>query len=173
MIKQFAFKEFAGDQEANDLVKGILDLARASYEADKKPADYDAKNKTVCESLALYALKYAPQFSTELEASDNKGATALALFNKSTVRNASVVRDMFNLVISQVITAITPEVTNEMFSRFIAEVHQVGFGDTARFIIKSNDLFAVREKAEGVRKGVDQPMYDNEITVHAHPVTID
>ena len=61
----------------------------------------------------------------------------------------------------------------QTFSRFIAEVHQVGFGETARFIIESNDLFKVNAKAEGVRKGVDQPIFDDEITLNARPCTID
>lgn len=63
--------------------------------------------------------------------------------------------------------------TIQTFSRFIAEVHQVGYGETARFIIESNDLFKVNAKAEGVRKGIDQPMFDDEITVNASPLTID
>lgn len=65
-----------------------------------------------------------------------------------------------------------PRIT-QTFSRFIAEVHQVGYGETARFIIESNDLFKVNSKAEGVRKGVDQPIFDDEITVNARPCTID
>lgn len=65
-----------------------------------------------------------------------------------------------------------PRIT-QTFSRFIAEVHQVGYGETARFIIESNDLFKVNSKAEGVRKGVDQPMFDDEITVNAKAITID
>lgn len=60
----------------------------------------------------------------------------------------------------------------QVFERFIAEIHQVGYGETAVFKIESNDLFKVNEKAEGIRKGVDQPMFDDEVTVNAVPLEI-
>ena len=80
---------------------------------------------------------------------------------------------IFSIQFRHSITVIVPEVVNETFEAYIAETHQVGYGETARFKIESNDLFKVNEKAEGVRKGVDQPMYDDEFTVHAKPLTID
>ena len=164
MRKYFNYTKSA-DDEFNSLVNCTLDLARATYEG-KKENDYEAKNRELLEAMGkkmVEGTKYEAEY-------DNEG---LSLFNKPMVRNNTSVRDNFNAVIAQVTTCIVPEVVNDTFSNFIAEVHQVGYGDTARFIIESNDLFKVNSKAEGVRKGVDQPMFDEEITVNAKPVTID
>ena len=153
------------DDAFNSLIDCTLDLARSCYEG-KKGADYEAKNRELLEGMGKKAVE-GTRYEADFE------AEGLALFNKPMVKTNSTVRDNFNAVIAQVVTCIVPEVTNDTFSRFIADVHQVGYGDTARFIIESNDLFKVNAKAEGVRKGVDQPMFDEEITVDAHPLTID
>ncbi len=164
MRKYFAYNRQTGDEAFNTLVDCTLELARASYEG-KKAADYEEKNKELLIAMGKQAVRGTPYEATY-------EAESLAAFNRSMVRNNQNVRDNFNAVISQVVTAIVPEVVNDEFERFIAEIHQVGYGDTARFILESNELFKVNSKAEGVRKGVDQPMYDNEYTVHAHPVEI-
>lgn len=164
MIKTFGYKK-SSDEEINTVVDAALDLARARY-AGKEIADYSEKNTKVLESLGkkiLEGTRYESEYEVE----------GLKLFNRTTIKNNSTVRDNFNAVITQITTAIVPEVVNDVFQRFIGEIHQVGYGDTARFVIESNDLFKVNSKAEGVRKGVDQPMYDDEITVNAQPYTID
>ena len=164
MRKYFNYTKSA-DEEFNSLVNCTLDLARATYEG-KKADNYDEKNRELLEGMGKKMVE-GTKYEAEYE---EKG---LSLFNKPMVRNNTAVRDNFNAVIAQVTTCIVPEVVNDTFSNFIAEVHQVGYGDTARFVIESNDLFKVNSKAEGVRKGVDQPMFDEEITVNAKPVTID
>ena len=164
-MKYFAYNRAIGGEDFNLLIDNSLELARATYE-NKKPADYKEKNATLLAGIAKYALT-GTMWSAQFE---NEG---LAILNRPTVRNNSTFRDNFNAVISQIVTAIVPDVVNGDFERYLAEIHQVGYGETARFIIESNDLFKVNSKAEGVRKGVDQPMYDNEITVHAHPISID
>ena len=164
MRKIFGYNRQANDEAFNSLVDCTLDLARASFEG-KRASDYEENNKKVLEAFAKRAVEGTP-YAAKYE------AEGLAAFNSSMLHNNSTVRDNFNAVISQVVTALVPEVVNHDFEGYIAEIHQVGYGDTARFIIESNDLFKVNSQAEGVRRGVDQPMYDNEYTVHAHPVTI-
>lgn len=164
MRKIFAYNRQDNDAAFNSLVDCTLELARASYEG-KKASDYEEKNKDLLIAMGKKAVENTP-FASVFE------SEGLAAFHRSTLRNNQSVRDNFNAIISQVVTALVPEVVNDEFERYIAEIHQVGYGDTARFIIESNDLFKVNQKAEGVRKGVDIPMYDNEYTVHAHPVDI-
>lgn len=164
-MKRFFNYNRSEDQAFNSIVDCSLDLARACFDG-KKPADYEAKNKELLEAMGKKTVE-----GSRYEADFEKDG--LAIFNKPMVKNNSTIRDNFNAVIAQIVTAIVPEVVNDTFSSYIAEVHQVGFGDTARFIIESNDLFRVNAKAEGVRKGVDQPMFDEEITVNARPCTID
>lgn len=164
MEKFFTYTKSA-DESFNSLVDCTLDLARSCYEGNKT-ADYESKNRELLEAMGkkmVEGTRYEADFASE----------GMAIFNRPMVKTNSTVRDNFNAVIAQVVNAIVPEVVNDTFSRFIAEVHQVGYGETARFIIESNDLFKVNSKAEGVRKGVDQPMFDEEITVNARPITID
>lgn len=163
-MKKYFTYERSTDAEFNDIVDGIVELARARSNG-AVPSDYEAKNadlnKAIGKKIAegtLYQAKF-----------DEVG---LAMFENKSVRNNTNIRDNFNAVLTQVASVIVPEVSNDNFSKLIAEVHQVGFGETARFTIESNDLFKVNRKAEGVRKGVDQPMYDEEITVNPSPVEI-
>lgn len=164
MRKYFNYTK-SNDEVFNSLVESTLELARASYEGNK-PADYAEKNAALIEGLGKKTVE-GTRYEAEFE---NKG---MDIFRNPNVKNNTTVRDNFNAVIAQVVTAIVPEVVNDTFSKFIAEVKQVGYGETARFIIESNDLFKVNSKAEGVRKGVDQPMFNEEITVNAKALTID
>lgn len=164
MEKFFSYTR-STDEAFNSLVDCTLDLAREAY-AGKKGADYETKNAELLKAMGKKAVE-GTRYEAEFE------AVGLKVFEKPMVKNNTTVRDNFNAVIAQVVTAIVPEVVNDTFSRFIAEVHQVGYGESARFIIESNDLFKVNAKAEGVRKGVDQPMFDDEITVNTSPITID
>lgn len=164
MMRYFEYNR-TNDETFNSLVDCALDLARQSY-AGNKAADYSEKNAELLKAMgkkAVEGTRYEAQFEAE----------GLNLYKNPMVNRNTNVRENFNAVIAQIVTAIVPEVVNDTFSRFIAEVRQIGFGDTARFIIESNDLFKVNQKAEGVRKGVDQPMFDDEVTVNASPVTID
>ena len=173
MVKHFSYNAAGVDASAIDIIEGTLALARQTYESAKEK-DYSEKNKVLCNAMARYAIadtKFASRIAELPE--EAQGEAARKLFSESMVRNNPVVRSNFEIVLAQVINAIVPEVSNDIFSRFIAEVRQIGFGDTADFQIESNDLFAVKEIAEGVRRGVDQPMYDDEITVHASPIAID
>ena len=153
------------DEQFNSLVDCTLELARSCY-AGNKPADYAEKNAELLNAMGKKVVE-----GTRFEASYE--VEGLRLFKQPMFRNNSMIRDNFNAVIAQVVNAIVPEVVNDQYARFLSEVKQVGYGETARFIIQSNDLFKVNEKAEGVRKGVDQPMYDDEFTVNARPITID
>jgi hypothetical protein len=164
MRKYFDYNRGYGDDVLNNVIECALELARSTYEG-KKAADYEDKNKEVLKGIAKYAVTGTPS-EARFE------ADGLACLKSPMVRNNSTFRDQFNAVLAQVVTAIVPEVVNEDFERYIAEIKQVGYGDTARFQIESNDLFKVNEKAEGVRRGVDQPMYDTEFTVNAHPIEI-
>lgn len=164
MKKIFNYTRFE-DDSTNNIVECTLDLARASYEKNR-PSDYNDKNKELCESLGkklAEGSRYEAKFESE----------GLAMYKNPMVNKDMTIRGNFDVILSQVVTSIVPEVVNDAFEGYIAEIHQIGYGDTASFVIESNDLFKVNQKAEGVRKGVDQPMFDDEILVNAHPVTID
>ena len=163
-MKKF-FQYTQSDEAFNSLVDNNLDLARQAY-SGKKAADYADKNRELLEAMGQ-RMTEGTRYEAKYE------AEGLSMFKNPSVNRNSDIRENFNLVIAQVINAIVPEVVNESFEAYLAEVKQIGYGDTAVFQIESNDLFKVNAKAEGVRKGVDQPMFDDEITVMASPLTID
>lgn len=164
MRKLFAYNRNYGDDSFNNLVDCGLELARASFEG-KKGSEYEEKNAELLAAIGKYAVRGTPHEA-------RYEAEKLDCFKSPMVNKNQTVRDNFNAVIAQIVSAYVPEVVNEDLERYIAEIKQVGYGDTARFQIESNALFKVNQKAEGVKKAVDEPMYDNEYTLHAHPITI-
>ena len=78
---------------------------------------------------------------------------------------------IFATVISQIITPLVPKITSERYSS-LYDVTQVGFGDNASYIVESNELFIVNEGAEGIARGGQQTVANNEYTVSAHKRTI-
>lgn len=162
MLRMFNYRK--SDDNFNAIVDGTLELGVARFEGKNVP-DYKEKNSNLLNAMGkqmVEGTRYEEMF-------EEKG---LEIFKNPNVRLNSTVRENFNMVLAQVTTAIVPIVVNETLQNYIAEIHQVGWGETARFQIESNDLFKVNSKAEGVRKGVDQPMYDDEITVNARPIEI-
>lgn len=165
MFRTFEYRK--NDNEVfNSLIDSALDLARCNFDAKHLPEDYKTKNKELLVGIGKNIVE-----GTRWE--ETFAAKGLETFMNPNVRNSNSVRENFNAIIAQITTAIVPEVVDETFAKYVAEVKQVGWGDTPRFLIESNDLFKVNSKAEGVRKGVDQPMYDDEITVSTHPMTVD
>ena len=153
------------DEAFDSIVESNLDLARQAF-SGKKASDYADKNRELLEAIGARmaeGTKYEAKYAAE----------GLSMFKNPMVNRNSDIRENFNLVIAQVINAIVPEVVNDAFEGYLAEVKQIGYGDTAVFQIESNDLFKVNTKGEGVRKGVDQPMFNDEVTVIPSVVTVD
>jgi len=104
MEKFFSYNRTA-DESFNSLVDCTLDLARSCYEG-KKGSDYETKNAELLNAMgkkAVEGTRYEADFEVE----------GLKVFNKPMVKNNSTVRDNFNAVIAQVVTAIVPEVVND------------------------------------------------------------
>lgn len=93
-----------------------------------------------------------------------------------TLKNPMVVNDpqfraTFNAVIAQIMTPVAPAVVSATYME-VAEIQQVGFGETGRFIINPNETFLVQDLAEGVQFGGLQRLYKNEVVVNPQPKQI-
>lgn len=93
-----------------------------------------------------------------------------------TLKNPMVVKDSqftstFNAVIAQIMTPVAPAVVSATYME-IAEIQQVGWGETGRFIVNPNETFLVQDIAEGVQFGGLQRLYKNEVTVNPTPKQI-
>lgn len=152
------------DQDFNDIIDEAVAFAAAQLEG-RTIADKDARLKSLNNSLVRHITKdtrYEAMFTTE--------GTAM-MKDPRVYKNADVLEN-FNAVVAEVINSILPMVASNDFARYFAEVRQVGWGDTARFIVKSNELYKVNEIAEGVNRGVLEPIYNNEFTVDAKVITV-
>ena len=149
----------------NDIVDEAIFLASCHTEDKAMPADYESRNAELNKAICRYAVE-GTRFESNFE---EKGISIM----KSPVvnKNADVYQN-YNVVIAEIINAIAPTVVSRAYTRYLSEVRQVGWGDTARFIVKSNALFQVNEIAEGVNRGVLQPIYGNEYVVNTKTVEI-
>lgn len=163
-MKFFNFKR-SDEAIFNDIVEGAVEsvqLYRANSQGTKQ---YKDMQKAINENVAKYLTNETRYAATYAE----KGAIVLKDPN---VNRKTDVIEKFNAVIAQVINAVIPMCTSETYGNVFMDVHQVGWGDTARFIITSNELFKVNEVAEGVRRSTLQTIYNNEITVNCGTIEI-
>ena len=145
------FNYVKGSEEFNDIIDEIVSFAAAEL-ANEKIENKDARLRTLNESIVAYATK-GTRFE-QLFA--EKGLEAM---KDPRVQKNNDVLENYNAIIEQSITSILPMVTNEQYMDIFAEIRQIGWGDTAKFNVTSNELYKVNEVAVGVNRGVLQPIY--------------
>lgn len=154
------------DEVANSLVEAGVELTKKySSTLDKSAtlADREEYAKANTEFSSLY-MKYCVEKAgfrfTGLDMLKNPQVFGDVEFNKQ-----------FRAVLAQIITPVAPAVITEKYG-MVAEVRQIGWGETARFIVRSNELFVVNDIAEGVLRGGMQRVYNDEFTVNPTPKQI-
>lgn len=165
MVEMFNYHR--GEASFNDIVDEAVELAMYRYNEKEKalPADFEERDRNLNEAVARYAVQ-GTRFEEKFE------KEGISIYKSPIVTRNEEVRQNYNVVIAEIVNAITPTVVSNTYSRFLAEVKQVGWGDTARFIIRSNELFQINELGEGITRGVLQPIYNNEMTVDCSPITV-
>lgn len=164
MLKMFNYKK-SENALFNDVVDGIVDSARQHIEGIQNRKEYEDMQSDVCENLVKYCVsgtRYEDRFEAE----------GMELVKNPMVNSNHDFRENFDAVIAQVINATLPMTMSSRFADTFMEISHVGFGDTARFIIDSNELYQVNELAEGIHRGALQPIYNNEVVVNPQPVEI-
>lgn len=154
------FYDFKSNGAAfDDLIAETRSFA-ADYLEKKTPADKDNRIKELNKGIIKYCA--ADTAVEKFFAEDDLSA----LKNPMVTNNANFQAN-FNVVLAEIVNSILPMVVNYDYSKYLAEVRQVGWGETALFKVRSNELYKVNEVAEGVNRGVLQHIYDNEFTVNA------
>ena len=159
MKNTFKFSSFANDT-ANDLVEAAIELTKQYSEKKADTTEYIENNKVFNESFMKYCIEEAGMKFTGLDMIKNPMITKKVAF-----------RETFEAIIAQIITPVAPAVISDEYME-LAEVRKIGFGETARFPVLSNELFLVNEIAEGVQRGVLQTLYNNEYTINCTPAQI-
>lgn len=81
-------------------------------------------------------------------------------------------KEKFAAIVAQIITPVVPAMVSANFMNTLDIAH-IGYGDTARFIAKNNDIFYVTRQAEGILRGSNQRVYNDEITVNPEPYNLE
>lgn len=105
-------------------------------------------------------------FTKKLVEITNKyaGLSSEHQFSESALRtNPNVKWATFSLI-SEMLDIVVPETVLDQFYRF-AEVKNVGWGDNLVFNVPNNDLFAVSQASNGVRKAARQRLHGTDVTL--------
>lgn len=162
MLKMYNYNRKS--DEFNYIVDEAVQFAAAQLQ-NKTIENREERLSNLNEAIVKYCVS-GTRFEAEYE---TKGAK---VFNDPRVQKNNDVLENFNAIIAEIINPILPMVSNEDFIRFFADVRQIGWGDTARFIVKSNELYKVNDVAEGVLRGTMQIIHDNEVTINTKNVEI-
>lgn len=149
--------------------KFVAEKAKVSNKTDvysaldsNKVESYADYNRKVVEKIVKYSMESAGI------PTDN--------FNIAMVRNPQVnkrtqFRETFNAVLAQIMTPMIPAMASAAYMD-MADVSNIALGDTARFVVHSNEAFVVNRIAEGVLDGSVQRLYNGELTVNPEPYNI-
>ena len=124
--------------------------------------DGENDNDLIVEKMVKYSLEKAGVDVSNFELKD---------IANPMLHNKVVFKETFNNILSQIITPIIPAMISAEFMDF-ADIANIGWGDTARFQVKSNDIYYVTRIAEGVLSGSVQRVYNDELTVNPEPYNI-
>lgn len=130
--------------------------------SDNGVEDYKATNEKFVEKLVKFSMDRAG-FSTE--------NFEIGMIRNPQINKNTAFRENFAAVVAQIMTPILPAMVSAEFMGF-ADVSNIAWGDTARFIIHSNDTFYVTSQAEGIKEGTVQRLYNKEVTVNPEPFNI-
>ena len=162
MLKMFNYRK--KDDDFNAIVDEAVQFAAAQMQ-NKTLENRDERLKTLNESIIKYCVS-----GTRVESLyEAKGAEC---FKDPRVQKNADVLENFNAIIAEIINPILPMVSNEDFIRFFADVKQIGWGDTARIVVKSNELFKINTVAEGVTRGTMEIIHDNEVTINTKNIEV-
>lgn len=123
---------------------------------------YDELNDKLVSKIVKYSMERAGFNTQNFE---------LSHVANPQVHNTMAFKETFNAVLAQIITPVVPAMISAEFLD-MADIANIGWGDTARFIVRSNDLFYVNRISKGINQGSIQRLYNTELTVNPEPYNI-
>lgn len=150
-------KQYAAQKAKSASKKTFLELLD-NVEVD----GYKALNDKFTEKLVKYSLSKAGVDTSEFNIRD---------IANPMLHNKQAFKENFNAVLAQIMTPIVPALISAEFMDW-ADVANIAYGDTARFVVRSNDIFYVTRMAEGIRDGSVQRLYNDELTVNPEPYDV-
>lgn len=129
-MSKLTFNYSAGlDETQENLVLAFNELVADFRDNKSGTKEYKENNAKFTESFVRYCVEEAGRKFTGLDMIKNP---QLALHNSRFV-------ETFNTLLAQMITPAVPAVTSDEYTT-LWDVHQVGWGDNAKFEVESNEL---------------------------------
>lgn len=122
--------------------------------------DERSRNEKFIEKMAKYCATFSGLDTTEFKLGDVAGMQKNTAF-----------KEKFNAILAQILTPVIPAMVSAEFMD-MADIVNIGWGETAKFKIRSNDSYFVTRIAEGVLDGSVQRVYNDEVTVNPQPLNI-
>ncbi len=156
MRQMFNYTKF-NEEKADNLVLAFSALTSRSLEGQSihNSEEYKEANALFSKNMIEYCIEGSGAVYNELEDIKNPMVYSNAFF-----------KSKFATILAQAITPVVPSVVSAGYNELF-EVHQVGFGDNAKYTVDSNELYIVNDLAEGIKRGGQQTIYNNEYSVSA------
>lgn len=148
------------DDAGNDIVVAFSELVSDFRNKKSDSKEYKDKNAIFCESISKYCVEGAGLNWTDSSMLKNPQITYNTNFTTK-----------FSTILAEMITPIVPALVSSEYNRFFDVTH-VGWGDSAKYEVESNELFIVYDMAEGIARQNQQTAYNTEYSVQAHKKTI-
>lgn len=160
MKKIFTYNKF-NDATLDGMVETFSVLVDKHMDGKSGTKEYQECNKNLTEAFMKYCVEQIP----------GKTFNSLEDVRDPMIHNNMFFLQTFDTVMAAVYTPAIPTVLSRNYTDFW-EVNQVGWGENAKYSVKSNEMFIVNELAEGVARGGVVTSYDTEYTVAASPKQI-
>ncbi len=154
MKQIFSYNKF-NDEVADSLVETLVTLSQKSLEGKSNTADYQDANKQFSESFMKFCVESA-----------GMSWTGMDMIKNPMVYKKQGFLETFDTIMAGAITPVVPTVAAMGYEQ-LYDVVQVGFGDSAKFTVDSNELFIVNSMAEGIARGGVQTASNTEYTIAA------
>lgn len=158
-------KQYFIDKTKNSGRKDMADVLSMDTQVSK----YSQDNRKFMSSLMKTCLSAG---NVDIKSYVNEdGDLDMSVVSYRRNRNTAF-REKFAAIVAQVITPVVPAMVSANFMN-VMDIAHIGYGDTARFIAKNNDIFYVTRQAEGILRGSNQRVYNDEITVNPEPYNLE
>lgn len=160
MKQIFAYNKF-NDAKLDGIVETFTLLTEKYMDGKADTKEYRDANAQLNHDFMQYCVEQIP----------NRKFNGIDDVKDPMVHNNMFFLQAFDTIMAQVYTPAIPTVISRNYPE-LWEVTQVGWGENAKYSVRSNEMFIVNDLAEGVARGGLQTSYDTEYTVAASPKQI-
>lgn len=157
MKQIFNYTKFGNDTQ-DEIVETFVSLSEKFLEGKSNTQEYKEANSSLNETFMKECV----------EANPNMKFSGIEMMRNPMVFGDMFFKHRFDTILAQAITPVVPMVISNGYEN-LYDTTQVGWGDSAKYTVDSNEMWIVNDIAEGIARGGVQTSYNTEYTVQAHP----